>query len=217
MAARRPALSSGPSCDSCRNVELVVRHSRASGDGEVPVSVVFDGVAVLVRVETGLAGANANGLTFGEEALELFLFLQEQCFREIEFGQVFALRQHDVAPRRDELADDDVLLEAEQVVGLAGDRAASVRTRVVSWKEAAARKLLVFSDALVTPRSTGTAVAGSPPSARTPWRCLVVLKAVDVLAGEHRCRRVVDDHLAHHLAHDDLDVLVVDVHTLVDL
>jgi hypothetical protein len=45
--------------------------------------------------------------------------------------------------------------------------AASVRTRVVSWKEAAARKLLVESEALVTPRSTGTAVAGSPPSAKT--------------------------------------------------
>ena len=45
--------------------------------------------------------------------------------------------------------------------------AASVSTRVVSWNDAAARKLSVFSDALVTPRSTATAVAGSPPSAIT--------------------------------------------------
>ena len=45
--------------------------------------------------------------------------------------------------------------------------AASVSTRVVSWKDAAARKLLVLSDALVTPSSTVSAVAGSPPSART--------------------------------------------------
>ena len=45
--------------------------------------------------------------------------------------------------------------------------AASVSTRVVSWKEAAARKLLVLSDALVTPSRTVSAVAGSPPSART--------------------------------------------------
>ena len=45
--------------------------------------------------------------------------------------------------------------------------AASVSTRVVSWKDAAARKLEVFSEALVTPSSTVWAVAGSPPSART--------------------------------------------------
>ena len=45
--------------------------------------------------------------------------------------------------------------------------AASVSTRVVSWKDAAARKLSVLSDALVTPSSTVSAVAGSPPSAST--------------------------------------------------
>src|SRR5687767_9496422 len=43
--------------------------------------------------------------------------------------------------------------------------AASVRTRVVSWKDAAARKELVESEAFVTPRSTVCAVAGSPPAA----------------------------------------------------
>src|SRR5438093_800161 len=43
--------------------------------------------------------------------------------------------------------------------------AASVRTRVVSWNDAAARKELVESDAFVTPRSTVCAVAGSPPAA----------------------------------------------------
>ena len=45
--------------------------------------------------------------------------------------------------------------------------AASVSTRVVSWKEAAARNDDVLRDALVTPRSTVWAVAGSPPSERT--------------------------------------------------
>src|SRR5437773_1484463 len=45
--------------------------------------------------------------------------------------------------------------------------AASVSTRVVSWKEAAARNDEVLRDALVTPRSTVWAVAGSPPSDRT--------------------------------------------------
>ena len=45
--------------------------------------------------------------------------------------------------------------------------AASVSTRVVSWKDAAARNDDVFSDAFVTPRSTVWAVAGSPPSDST--------------------------------------------------
>ena len=41
--------------------------------------------------------------------------------------------------------------------------AASVSTRVVSWKLAADRKLSVASDALVIPSRTGRAVAGSLP------------------------------------------------------
>ena len=45
--------------------------------------------------------------------------------------------------------------------------AASVRTRVVSWKEAADKKLLVSSEALVIPIRTGRAVAGTPPEIRT--------------------------------------------------
>ncbi len=47
------------------------------------------------------------------------------------------------------------------------DMDASVRTLVVSWKEAAASQLSVFSEALVMPKSTMCAVAGSPPSAST--------------------------------------------------
>ena len=43
--------------------------------------------------------------------------------------------------------------------------AASVSTRVVSWKEAAERKLSVASDALVMPSSTRLAMAGRPPAA----------------------------------------------------
>ena len=74
----------------------------------------------------------------------------------------------------------------------------------------------MFSEALVTPRSTGTAVAGSPPSAKTlafassySKRSMYSPGSIAVSPG------AVDDHLAHHLAHDDLDVLVVDVHALV--
>ena len=47
--------------------------------------------------------------------------------------------------------------------------AASVSTRVVSWKEAAARKLSVFSEALVTPSSTGAPSPARRPRP-APWR-----------------------------------------------
>jgi hypothetical protein len=88
--------------------------------------------------------------------------------------------------------------------------AASVSTRVVSWKDAAARKLEVFSDALVTPRSTVWAVAGSPPS-RGPVVDLLEVQPVDQLGRQQLAvARLVDADLAEHLADDDLDVLVVD-------
>ena len=95
------------------------------------------------------------------------------------------------------------------------ESAASVSTLVVSWKEAAARKLSVFSDALVTPSSTGCAVAGSPPSART-WRFLSSNSKRSTSSPGSRSVSpgCVDPQLAQHLPHDDLDVLVVDGHTL---
>ena len=42
--------------------------------------------------------------------------------------------------------------------------AASVSTRVVSWKEAAERKLSVARDALVMPSRIRLAMAGRPPA-----------------------------------------------------
>ena len=63
---------------------------------------------------------------------------------------------------RDNLADDDVLLEADEVVFLALI-AASVSTRVVSWKEAADRKDSVARAALVMPSRIRLATAGRPP------------------------------------------------------
>ncbi len=59
----------------------------------------------------------------------------------------------------DELADDDVLLQAHQVVHLALDGGLG-QTFVVSWKEAADRKESVASDALVMPMSMWVAGAG---------------------------------------------------------
>ena len=89
--------------------------------------------------------------------------------------------------------------------------AASVSTRVVSWKEAAARKLEVLRDALVTPSRTVWAVAGSPPSARTRLLYLLEIETIDQLGREQvGVARLVDADLAEHLPDDDLDVLVVD-------
>src|SRR5437762_12315594 len=45
--------------------------------------------------------------------------------------------------------------------------AASVRTRVVSWNDAAEMKLSVSNDAFVMPSNTGTASAGLPPFSTT--------------------------------------------------
>jgi hypothetical protein len=61
---------------------------------------------------------------------------------------------------------------------------------VVSWKDAADRNESVFSEALVIPRMISSA------------------------GQEVGVALLVDPHLLHHLAHDQLDVLVVDVHAL---
>ena len=89
--------------------------------------------------------------------------------------------------------------------------AASVRTRVVSWKDAAEMKERVCSEALVMPSSTGTPVAGLLALGGEPLVDLVELQPVDLLAGEQVGVAAVGDlDLLQHLANDHLDVLVVD-------
>ena len=93
--------------------------------------------------------------------------------------------------------------------------AASVSTLVVSWKEAAERNESVFSDAFVIPRMSSSAWAASPPASITALLIALVLVAVDELAGQQLgVALLVDADLLHHLAHDQLDVLVVDVDAL---
>ena len=94
--------------------------------------------------------------------------------------------------------------------------AASVSTRVVSWNEAADSHESVASDALVMPISSGRPSAGCLPSwtsrrltsANTRWSWRSPGQEVGVT-------RVLDGDPSGHLAHDQLDVLVVDRHTLV--
>ena len=93
--------------------------------------------------------------------------------------------------------------------------AASVSTRVVSWKEAAEMNDSVASDALVMPSSIGSAMAGSLPSFVTPVVGLEHAGPVHLLAAQERGVAGLDDlDLAQHLANDHLDVLVVDLHAL---
>ena len=92
---------------------------------------------------------------------------------------------------------------------------ASVSTLVVSWKDAAERKDSVASDAFVMPRISGSKVACSFFSFLTRSVLLLEHDLVDELAGQELgVARVLDAHLLQHLADDQLDVLVVDVHAL---
>src|SRR5213079_419750 len=85
--------------------------------------------------------------------------------------------------------------------------AASVKTRVVSWNEAAEMKLSVSSEVFVMPSRTGVASAGL-------FYHLGILsfeiETIDLIAPEERrVARISDLHLSQHLAHDDLDMLIV--------
>ena len=93
--------------------------------------------------------------------------------------------------------------------------AASVRTRVVSWNDAAEMKLSVSSEALVIPSNTGVASAGLPPCSTTRCVLFFELEFIDLITPEQRrIARIGDLHFAQHLAHDDLDVFVVNLDAL---
>ena len=93
--------------------------------------------------------------------------------------------------------------------------AASVSTRVVSWKEAADRKLSVASDALVIPSSTRLADGGLTAVFDDLVVLALELEDIDQAAGQHvGIAGFLDAHLAQHLTDDDLDVLIADVNAL---
>ena len=93
--------------------------------------------------------------------------------------------------------------------------AASVSTRVVSWNEAAEMKLSVSSEALVMPSNTGSRFGGFAALLDNALVLLLELELVDLIAPEQRRVAGIGDlHLAQHLADDDLDVLVVNLHAL---
>ena len=67
--------------------------------------------------------------------------------------------------------------------------AASVSTRVVSWKDAALRKLSVSNDALVMPSSTGRSLGGLAAHLLDALVFLLEFEAVNLFAPQElRCR-----------------------------
>ena len=92
---------------------------------------------------------------------------------------------------------------------------ASVRTRVVSWKDAAEIKLRVCSEALVIPSNTGLPTAGFPPLA-----IVAALISSNVIASIcSPFRRLVSpissiSIFLKHLSDDHFNMLVIDRHTL---
>ncbi len=86
---------------------------------------------------------------------------------------------------------------------------------MVSWKEAADRKLSVASDALVMPRITCSASAGLPALGHDALVLGPERVPIDELAGQEEGVALGEDaHLLHHLPDDQLDVLVVDLDAL---
>ena len=93
--------------------------------------------------------------------------------------------------------------------------AASVSTRVVSWKEAAASHESVASEALVIPIRIGPGRGRLAAGLHDLGVRLLEPLAVHQLAGQEVGVAWLDDvHLAEHLPNDQLDVLVVDGHAL---
>ena len=86
---------------------------------------------------------------------------------------------------------------------------------MVSWNEAAERNESVASEAFVIPRMTSSSSAWLVLGLLELGVHLGELVTVDELAGQvGRVALLLDAHLLHHLADDDLDVLVVDVDAL---
>jgi hypothetical protein len=93
--------------------------------------------------------------------------------------------------------------------------AASVSTRVVSWKEAADSHDSVASDALVMPMSSGRPGGGLAALGDDPTVLGLEGAPLDEVTGDEVGLAGLDDgDPAQHLPDDDLDVLVVDRHTL---
>mmetsp|Transcript_18412 Transcript_18412/g.29908 ORF Transcript_18412/g.29908 Transcript_18412/m.29908 type:complete len:628 (-) Transcript_18412:6693-8576(-) len=116
--------------------------------------------------------------------------------------------------RRDQATHDDVFLETDQLVFLAlhrslGENAGGFLERCRRDKGARLQR------SLCNPQKNWFALCGTTILGNRLFVGLIELLLVHMLALEQRgVARILDLPLLQHLTHDDLDVLVVDLHTL---
>src|SRR3954454_20663962 len=209
-----------------RFVVIVVRlllglgQERVSAVGTKPVSVR------LTDERVDHAGRESLGLgtclSLGQEDVDLLL---AEALRQLATGECLGsgapggspsgsevLRR--ARPGRDELADDHVLLEADEVVLGAVDGGLGQHSRRLlegSGSKERGRVERRLGDAQQN-RLGGCRLAALGDDAVV---YLLEVELVDELERQLlRVARLVDAHLAQHLPNDDLDVLVVDRHAL---
>ena len=115
---------------------------------------------------------------------------------------------------RNEAADDDVFLQAAQVVALAHDGRFGEHAR--GFLEGGGADEAVGGQAGLGDAQQDVGVGGGRFAFGSQGVVGVEdFAALDLLAGDVvGVARVFNDHAAQHLAHDDFDVLVVDLHAL---
>src|SRR5215213_2448095 len=203
----------------------------------VVVGAAADVAEVAEVVEAAPGGAEARpdllelgGVERRAEALEPLAVVEAELGR-----QVVALEQADVVDpagerlgrldldravalqargRRDQLADDHVLLQAREAVDLALER--GVREDLGGLLEGGRRQERVRRQRRLRDAEDDLLGLGALLALRDHRVVdLPVLVAVDELPGQEvRVALLVDPDLLEHLADDQLDVLVVDVHAL---
>src|SRR5215213_8402419 len=203
----------------------------------VVVGAAADVAEVAEVVEAAPGGAEARpdllelgGVERGAEALEPLAVVEAELGR-----QVVALEQADVVDpagerlgrldldravalqargRRDQLADDHVLLQAREAVDLALER--GVREDLGGLLEGGRRQERVRRQRRLRDAEDDLLGLGALLALRDHRVVdLPVLVAVDELPGQEvRVALLVDPDLLEHLANDQLDVLVVDVYAL---
>src|SRR3954454_17429805 len=182
------------------------------------------------RTEARVDLIQLRGIERRPEALQALAVVQAQLGR-----QIVALEQTDIVDparqrlrrldvdspvalqargRRDQLPDDHVLLQPRQAIDLALQRGVGEHLRGLlegGRRQERVRGQRRLGDAEDDLRRDRGLAAGVNHLVVNPLE----LVAIDELAREQvRVALLLDAHLLEHLAHDQLDVLVVDVHAL---
>src|SRR5262245_39776268 len=179
------------------------------------LSTVLVGLAVASTIDPAIAVEGKVILTWRVATAEAqraqTAALRGDPLGALLLAQSLALLQ--TSAGRDELADDDVLLEAAQVIGRAGDRRLGEHARGLlegRRRQEAIRVERGFRHAQQD-RLRRRRLSAFRQGARI--RLLVVETIHQVVWQQISITGVVNAYAPEHLAHDDLDVLVVDIDT----